>query len=191
MEDYREILEFWFGKPEEEEYGKSRQFWFTKSSDFDQQVKSRFLETYQKAAAGKLNYWQKSPISCLALIILLDQFPRNMFRNQAQAFATDDMALQFSQYAISQGFDWELIPVQRWFLYLPFAHSENLEHQHQSVALSSRLKDDPSSVDTIAYALRHLQVIERFGRFPHRNKILGRLNTPEEEEFLQQPGSSF
>jgi len=186
-----EILAFWFGKPEDSEYGKPRQAWFTKDVAFDEEVRSRFLDEYHQAAMGQLNHWQESPDSCLALILLLDQFPRNMFRGQPQAFATDSQALAVAQYAVSQGFDQQLLPVQRWFIYLPFEHSENLTHQRQCVELFSTLKHDPDSASTIDYAYRHLQVIERFGRFPHRNPILGRESTPEEVVFLKQPGSSF
>ncbi|WP_293036689.1 DUF924 family protein [Moorena sp. SIO1F2] len=191
LDQSNEILNFWFGKPDEPDYGKSRKVWFTKNPDFDQEMRSRFLDIYQQAAAGELDNWQTSPYSCLALIILFDQFPRNMFRGQPQAFATDSKALSTAQYAVDRGFDKELLPVQRWFIYLPFEHSENLEHQRYCVELFSTLKDDPDSASTINYAYRHLEVIERFGRFPHRNKILGRVNTPEEEEFIKLPGSSF
>ncbi|NER48152.1 MAG: DUF924 domain-containing protein [Symploca sp. SIO1A3] len=191
MSQVKEILDFWFGKPEEPEYGKIRKFWFTKNPKFDQELRSRFLSVYQQAAAGGLDTWRTSPDSCLALIIVLDQFPRNLFRSQPQAFASDPQALSIAQYAITQGFDQKLLPVQRWFIYMPFEHSENLEHQHQSVELFSSLKDEPNCASGIDYAYRHLKVVERFGRFPHRNKILGRESTPEEIEFLRQPGSSF
>ncbi len=191
MLQVNEILDFWFGKPEDADYGKIRKFWFTKNLEFDQEVRSRFLSVYQQAAAGQLDEWQTSPHSCLALIIMLDQFPRNMFRSQPQAFATDPQALSIAQYALTQGFDQQLLPIQRWFIYMPFEHSENLEYQRQSVELFSTLKDDPDCASGIDYAHRHLKVIERFGRFPHRNQILVRESTPEEVEFLQQPGSSF
>ncbi|MGK7873840.1 MAG: DUF924 family protein [Xenococcaceae cyanobacterium] len=191
MSQFEEILDFWFGKPDETDYGKPRKAWFVKKSKFDQEVRSRFMQAYHQAARDKLNYWQESPLSCIALIILLDQFPRNMFRDRPQSFATDALALKFAQHAVAQGFDKKLLPVERWFIYFPFEHSENLEHQHQSVKLFSILKDDPNSADTIDYAYRHLKVIERFGRFPHRNWILGRDSTPEEIEFLKQPGSKF
>jgi len=191
MSQTDEILDFWFGKPDEEDYGKPRTVWFQKNSEFDQKVRSRFLKDYQQAASGQLDYWKTSPHGCLALTILLDQFPRNLFRHQPQAFATDPQALVIAQHAVAQGFDQELLPVQRWFIYLPFEHSENLADQQQCVKLFSTLKDDPDSASTINYAYQHLAVIERFGRFPHRNAILGREATPEEAEFLQQPGSSF
>jgi len=185
------ILNFWFGRPGTSEYGKSRQVWFTKNAEFDREIRSQFMSDYEEAAAGKLNHWQASPLSCLAAIVLLDQFSRNMFRGTPQAFATDPQALAAAQHAVANGFDRDLLSVQRWFLYLPFEHAEDLELQRQSVALFEQLGDDPANADVISYAIRHLQVIERFGRFPHRNQILGRETTPEEAEFLQQPASSF
>ena len=191
MSQVEEILHFWFGQPDEPSYGKQLEFWFTKKSDFDQEVRTHFLENYEQDVAGQLDHWQKSPKSCLALILLLDQFPRNMFRGTAQAFATDPQALSCAQHAVATGFDQELLTVERWFIYLPFEHSENLEHQHQCVELFATLSNDPDSAATIDYAVRHRSVIERFGRFPHRNEILGRATTPEEAEFLKQRGSSF
>ncbi len=186
-----EILEFWFGQPDEADYGKQRSFWFTKKPEFDQEVRTRFLTYYEQAVAGKLDYWKNLPRSCLALILLLDQFPRNMFRGTAQAFASDPQALSAAQHAVAKGYDQELLMVQRWFVYLPFEHSENLAHQRQSVKLFATLSDDPDNDAVLDYAIRHYWVIHRFGRFPHRNEILGRATTPEEAEFLKQPGSSF
>lgn len=191
MSKVTEILDFWFGQPNTAEYGKQRSFWFTKTSEFDQEIQQRFLPDYEQAAAGQLTAWQETAQRCLALILLLDQFPRNIFRGTAKAFATDSAALAAAQHAVNQGFDAELLNVQRWFVYLPFEHSENIEHQKRCLELFSRLKDDPESASAIDYAQRHFAVIERFGRFPHRNQILGRESTPEEIEFLQQPGSSF
>jgi uncharacterized protein (DUF924 family) len=191
MSQANQILDFWFGKPDEADYGKPRKVWFTKNPEFDQEVRSRFLIDYQQAAAGHLDDWKASPLGCLALIILLDQFPRNMFRGQPQTFATDPQALAYAQHTVAQGFDKELLPIQRCFVYLPFEHSENLAHQRQAIELFSTLKDYPECASGVDYAHRHLKVIERFGRFPHRNEILGRETTPEEAEFLKQPGSSF
>ena len=184
-------MAFWFGRPGEPSYGKQRSFWFTKKPEFDQELRNRFLGDYQHAAAKALEHWHSSSRSCLALILVFDQFPRHMFRGTAQAFATDSQALWAAQHAVAKGFDQELMTIQRWFVYLPFEHSENLAHQRQSVELFETLSDDPDSTATINYAVRHRSVIERFGRFPHRNKILGRATTPEEAEFLKQPGSSF
>lgn len=187
MSSIDEILDFWFAQGKEAEYTQRRRVWFRKDPSFDQAIRTCFQTVYEQAAAGKLNDWQESAQGCLALILLLDQFPRNMFRGEAQSFATDDQALKVAQYAIAQGFDQELPPIRRMFIYLPFEHSENVEHQHQAVQWMQQLQIE----DVTAYAIKHRAVIERFGRFPHRNKILGRLNTAEEEEFLQQPGSSF
>lgn len=191
MSQVDEILAFWFGQPNAADYGKQRTFWFTKSLEFDREVRKRFLSDYEQAAANQLSSWKEASHSCLALILLLDQFPRNIFRGTPKAFATDTAALAAARYAVAQGFDRELLNVQRWFAYLPFEHSENIEDQRQCVELLASLKDDPESASAIDYAQRHLAVIERFGRFPHRNEILGRKSTPEELEFLRQPGSSF
>jgi uncharacterized protein (DUF924 family) len=185
------ILGFWFGNPDKADYGKQKAVWFQKKPEFDAELTNRFLEDYQKAATGHLDDWLNAAETSLALILLLDQFPRNMFRDTPQAFATDNQALTAAKYAVAQGYDCELLPVQRWFIYLPFEHSENLADQRLCVKLFQQLKDDVNSDQAIASALRHIEIIERFGRFPHRNQILGRVSTPEEEEFLQQPGSSF
>ncbi|HAZ44539.1 MAG TPA: DUF924 domain-containing protein [Cyanobacteria bacterium UBA11369] len=191
MSQFQEILNFWFGNPDESSYGKPRQFWFASDPEFDIAVRSHFQTDYELAASGKLDEWKNSPQSCLALIILLDQIPRNIFRGEPKAFATDSQALSAAKHAVNRGFDRELLPVQRWFIYLPFEHSENLADQHQSVELWHGLSEYPDCADAINYAIQHLKIIERFGRFPHRNKILGRETTPEEAEFLKQPNSSF
>lgn len=188
------ILQFWFGEPNTEgsSYGQRRKLWFGKQPEFDTTIQHQFRSIYEQAARGELLDWQQSPLGCLALVILLDQFPRNMFRDSPRAFATDPQALQVAQQAIAQGFDRQLEPIQRIFIYLPFEHSETLEHQQQSVALCQQLyAEAPELEDILDYALRHQAVIERFRRFPHRNRILGRENTPEETAFLKQPGSSF
>lgn len=185
-----EILNFWFGNPEENNYGKPRQVWFSKNDEFDAAVQG-FLPAYQYAAAGELDDWQSQPLDCLALILLLDQIPRNLFRHRPQAFATDAKALSVAKSAVARGFDRDLLPVQRWFLYLPFEHSENSADQNRSIELFSQLKNDADSANPINYAEQHKAIIDRFGRFPHRNQILGRESTPEEIEFLKQPGSAF
>ncbi|MBW4567675.1 MAG: DUF924 domain-containing protein [Tolypothrix carrinoi HA7290-LM1] len=191
MSQAKPILEFWFGHPDEPNYGKPRKTWFNKTPEFDEELRTRFGTDYQKAAAGHLDDWIDLPETCLALILLLDQFPRSIFRGTPEAFATDWEALSAAQQAIALGYDRHFLPVQRWFIYLPFEHSENLDHQHQSVKLFQQLSHDPDSAEAIEYAYRHLEIIERFGRFPHRNAILGRISSLEEEEFLQQPGSGF
>ncbi|MGP1386730.1 MAG: DUF924 family protein [Thainema sp.] len=194
MASIEDILQFWFGDPEDpnSEYGEQRQVWFRKDPQFDQTICDRFFSTYQAAAQGELQSWQTEPHSCLALILLLDQFPRNMFRGTAQAFATDDQALAIAQFAIAHHYDQQLHPVERIFVYLPLEHSENLEHQTEAVRLFEQLAAvEPQFASTLDYAVRHRDVIAQFGHFPHRNTILGRETTPAEAEFLQQPGSSF
>lgn len=185
------VLDFWFGPPDSPEFGQQRSQWFRKAPDFDREIRDRFEPLYRRGAAGELDDWQTAPESCLALLLLLDQFPRNLYRGRPQAFATDDRARAAADRALSAGFDRRLLPVQRWFVYLPFEHSENWADQARSLELFATLKDDPASASAIDYARRHAEVIARFGRFPHRNAILGRESTPEEREFLQQPGSSF
>jgi uncharacterized protein (DUF924 family) len=185
-----EILSFWFEEPDGTA-GKSRKVWFVKNPDFDAEIRTRFLVDYEQAAAGSLDSWQNSAPGSLALILLLDQFPRNLFRGTPQAFATDGKALVVAQAAIARGFDQALPPIQRTFIYMPFMHSENLEIQHRSVELFRPLAEDPETRNSYVYAIKHLEVIQRFGRFPHRNAILDRANILEETEFLKQPGSSF
>ncbi|MBF2065589.1 MAG: DUF924 domain-containing protein [Calothrix sp. C42_A2020_038] len=191
MSQVNEIIDFWFGSCTDAGYGKPREVWFSKELDFDQTIRTRFLKDYEKAALGYLDDWKAAPLSSLALILLLDQFPRNMFRGTSEAFATDWEALSVAQHAIKQGYDRSLLPVQRWFIYLPFEHSENIEHQRCSVELFKQLSDDADSANAIQYAIQHMEVIERFGRFPHRNAILGRTSTTEEKEFLKQPGQEL
>ncbi|WP_017655639.1 DUF924 family protein [Fortiea contorta] len=191
MSQAKAILEFWFGHPDAPGYGKPQGFWFNKTPEFDEELRSRFLKDYQKAAGGYLDDWIDTPETCLALIILLDQFPRNMFRGTPEAFATDWEALSAAHHAVAQGYDQELLPVQRWFIYLPFEHSENLDHQRRCVELFQQISHDLDSAAAIDYALQHLEIIQRFGRFPHRNIILGRTSTSEEKEFLLKPNSLF
>jgi uncharacterized protein (DUF924 family) len=188
------ILNFWFGDSgtESTSYEQRRRFWFGKTPEFDQAIREQFHAVYAQAAAGQLDHWQDTPEGSLALILVLDQFSRNMFRDTAQAFATDPQALAAAKRAIARGFDQQLLPIQRIFLYLPLEHSEDLADQQQSVEQFRQLiAASPDLQDTFDYALRHQSVIERFGRFPHRNRLLGRDTTPEEAEFLTQPGSSF
>jgi uncharacterized protein (DUF924 family) len=186
MSQPNDILDFWFGNPTQPEYGKPKKFWFTKKPEFDHELRIRFQKDYEQAAD-----WKHNSESCLALILLLDQFPRNMFRNTPQAFATDPQALAAAETAVNKGYDQQLITVQRWFIYLPFEHSENIQHQQKAVKLFQQLGNDTESQNTTNYAIHHMEIIQRFGRFPHRNEILGRISTSEEKEFLKQPGTSF
>ena len=191
MSTPNEIRDFWFGREGEEGYEEFREAWFIKDSEFDREVRDRFEGAYEEAAAGKLDHWKDEAWSCLALIILLDQFPRNMFRGDPKTHATDAKALEAAHHAVEHAYDRELPPYGRLFVYLPFEHSEDLEDQRFSVELFRGLAAEMDSEDLLGYAVRHLEIIERFGRFPHRNEILGRVTTPEEAEFLRGPDSSF
>jgi uncharacterized protein (DUF924 family) len=186
-----EILDFWFGREGEEGYGEFREAWFIKDPEFDREIRDRFESIYEEAAAGRLEHWKDEAQSCLALIILLDQFPRNMFRGDPKTYATDDKAREAARHAVEHAYDRELPPYGRLFVYLPFEHSEDLEDQRFSVELFRGLDAEMGSEELLDYAVRHLEIIERFGRFPHRNEILGRATTPEEAEFLRGPDSSF
>ena len=188
---WAEVLEFWFGAPESPEFGRPRAAWFVKSAAFDALIRDRFLATHEAAAAGALATWSARPLGALALAVALDQFPRNLFRGDPRAFATDAQALALAREIVAQRFDAALLPVQRWFAYLPFEHAEDLAAQRESLRLFEGIASEAGGAGTFAYAMRHYAVVARFGRFPHRNAILGRASTPEELEFLRQPGSSF
>ena len=184
----QEVLDFWFGREGEPGYGEFREAWFRKDPEFDRTVRDRFESLYEAAAAGELDDWREEARSCLALVILLDQFPRNTFRGDPRSYATDRMAQETAEYAVDRAIDRELPAFQRMFLYMPFMHSEDLERQRRSVELFRALGGED---DATGYAVRHMEIVERFGRFPHRNEVLGRQTTPEEAAFLAQPGSSF
>jgi|SRR5580698_4016175 uncharacterized protein (DUF924 family) len=177
-----QILDFWFDPA-------NRRHWFEASEAFDEKVRSLLRGRYVEAANGRLDDWSDTPNGALALCILLDQVPRNIFRGAAQAFATDPPARSTARQILAQGFD-QSYPTDdhRMFSYLPFEHSEDIDDQRLSVRLFSERIGD---VGYKEYARRHLSIIERFGRFPHRNTILGRASTAEEVEFLSSPGSSF
>jgi uncharacterized protein (DUF924 family) len=184
-----DVLRFWFGGGETS--GDRHKRWFTKDGAFDALIRSNFLALHEEAAAGALTGWKEDARSCLALIVLLDQFSRNMFRDSARAFAADTQALETAQYAIARAYDTVLGPAERMFLYLPFEHSESLADQQRSCDFMQSLDGLAETGDVYRYALRHREIIERFGRFPHRNAVLGRASTAQESEFLKQPGSSF
>jgi uncharacterized protein (DUF924 family) len=196
MANAEDVLGFWFGEPPDPHRNPAsaryRQAWFDKDDAFDTQIRERFLALHEEAAAGHLRAWADESRSAVALLLLLDQFPRNLFRGTPRAFATDELARATARHALARGLDVTLPLVWRWFIYLPFEHSESLADQRLSVSLFEGLvAHDPSQKEGLLYARKHLEVIERFGRFPHRNALLGRESTPEEAEFLKQPGSSF
>ena len=183
------ILAFWFGTGEER--GRRRAAWFKKDAAFDDKILSRFLETYELAASGQLVHWNGLAQTCLALIVVLDQFPRNMFRGSPRAFAADALARETTLCALKHGFDTAMEPVERQFTYLPLEHSETLDDQQQCLTLMRSLSEFPETRDLHVWAEKHLLLIERFGRFPHRNAVLGRESTLDELEFLKSPGSGF
>jgi uncharacterized protein (DUF924 family) len=182
-----QVLRFWFGQP--------RAAWFSKDAAFDAQIRARFLPLYEEAAAGRLQAWREQAGDCLALVIALDQYPRNMFRagspEAARAFAADALALDAARHAVRAGYDRAMTPEERMFLYLPFEHSESLADQLVCGELMARLKPFEETAGLYGYAVAHRVIIERFGRFPHRNAALGRASNAEEIEFLKGPGSSF
>lgn len=175
-----EVLQFWFI-----DHGPKQ--WWKKDPDFDRRCRSRFLELHAAAAAGELVDWRDKPTGRLAEVIILDQFSRNMFRDDAKAFAYDGMALVLAQEAVRAGADRELPGERRKFFYMPYMHSESRRVHEQALRLFTELGDE----DSLDYERRHKAIVDRFGRYPHRNRVLGRASTPEETEFLSRPGSSF
>ncbi|PHQ72051.1 MAG: hypothetical protein COB97_00465 [Paracoccus sp.] len=170
----QDVRDFWFSD-------QMQPFWFKKSDDIDRQIIQLFGETYEAAHAGRLKHWLDGPEDALALAIVLDQFPRNMFRGSARSFESNDLALTVARQALADGHDQQLDPTRRQFLYLPFMHSEDLQDQERSVSLYEALGNEHS----LHFAREHRDIVARFGRFPHRNTVLGRENTPEETEFLK------
>jgi len=184
-----EVLDFWFGPLERR--GKPRPEWFRKDAAFDALVRERFGATHAAAAARELEAWRASAEGNLALVIVLDQFSRNLYRDDARAFAQDDHARECAEEAIERGDDLGMLPVERQFLYLPFEHSERLDDQERALDLFRSLEAFEETRGLTEWARRHHAIVARFGRFPHRNAALGRASTPEEAEFLAQPGSGF
>lgn len=176
----QDILDFWFAESRQPK-------WFVKDSLFDQEIINQFLDTYKVAKENQGLNCDDTPENNLAQVILFDQFPRNMFRDTPDAFATDALARSISKKVIEQGGDMDLSPPQRSFLYMPFMHSEDLEEQRYSVSIYEKL----AIQGNLDYAIMHLKVIEEFGRFPHRNKILSRESTEAEKEYLAKPGAGF
>lgn len=185
------LLDFWFGPQGFPYHDRPRGIWFKPDPAFDGELRLNFLTDHESAAAGAYDDWMNARDGCLALILLLDQLPRNLYRGTAAAFASDEKARAVARHGLARGFDRGMPIVRRWFLYLPFEHSENLADQETSVALFAALPKHTANDGTLDYAKRHHDVIRRFGRFPHRNAILGRQSTPEELAFLREPGSSF
>lgn len=186
------VLDFWFGpvgsdgEPDQEH----RERWWRKSDEFDREIRERFGDSIERGARGELDEWSATTRGRLALIILLDQFSRNVFRDTPRSFAQDERALALALTGIEEGVDRELPARFRAFFYMPLMHSEDRRVQRRSVEVFAALRDG-GGPDHVGFAEAHRDIVERFGRFPHRNAILGRPSTPEEAEFLTQPGSSF
>lgn len=182
-----DIHSFWFGEiANSKEYHDQRMnLWFSPNEDFDRQIKDQFTADYSNARAGEYDAWSGFSCGALALIILLDQFPRNMFRGDPKTWETDGLALNIAKSAIDSALDQELCAIERHFLYMPFMHSENIIDQRRSLELYKALsEEDPLLEKVFPFAKEHFTTIERFGRFPYRNKVLGRETTAEEAEYL-------
>ena len=190
--DAQTVLDFWFGAPGSAVFGSARREWFAKDEAFDALIRERFGAAIERALRGELEAWAEAAPSALAQILLLDQLTRNAFRGTARAFAGDARALAAASRMVGSRQDESLAPFMRGFVYLPFEHAESMAMQDEAVRLFARLAAEaPEQADMLEYAHRHRSVIERFGRFPHRNDILGRRSTAEEIAFIAQPGSGF
>jgi uncharacterized protein (DUF924 family) len=189
----QDVLDFWFLPPAAPGYGKPRPEWFRKDPAFDAQIRERFGALIAQAVAGGLREWDlEGPQGTLARILVLDQFTRNAHRDTPGAFAGDMLALQAARALVDSGADRALEPQQRAFAYMPFEHAEDARMQECAVELFARLAQEHEGfTEMLDYAHRHRGVIARFGRFPHRNPILGRASTPDELQYLGQPGAGF
>ena len=181
------LLDAWFGPPGDPERDRQREIWFKGTAEFDASLRDAFLADYEAAAAGRLGSWEALSEGALALVLLLDQISRNIFRGTPRAYATDAAARAAADRALEPGFDRLVPPVWRLFFYMPFHHSEDLPDQRRSVALFDTLPRNPDRRRSLRrYGRPYIEVIERFGRFPHRNKILGRESTPDEIDILAE-----
>jgi uncharacterized protein (DUF924 family) len=183
------LLDMWFGAPGDPLREERREVWFRSTPEHDEMLRELFLADYERAAAGLLADWEAVPESALALVLLLDQIPRNIFRATPRCYSSDAMARAVAERAMARGFDRQMAPAWRLFLYMPLHHSENLADQQRATALVANLpvRRDPEHGENRRYGVPYVDVIERFGRFPHRNAILGRPSTPEELAFLTEP----
>lgn len=184
MHRAEDVLEYWFGPSSSPDYGERDERWFHGGPAFDAELREKYLGLYEQAWNGELDQLRDNWRGCLALILIFDQFSRNMFRGTPRAFAADPRALALAGHAIARGFDADRLPTELTFFYLPFEHSENLANQHRSVALRNAMPEHDRKAESIEHAVRHKEVFERFGRYPHRNAVLGRISTDEEMEFL-------
>lgn len=191
MTNINDVLDFWFAPDSRPDHrdpgGRDLERWFAPDPAFDDAIRKHFADALERAVRGELDGWAETAEGALALTVLLDQFPRNMFRGQARAFAADGKALAVARQALARGFDQAVPAMWRKFFYLPFEHAEDGEAQARSVALFRGSGDARG----LRYAEMHKEIIDRFGRFPHRNRILGRASTPEEEAWLAAGGETF
>jgi uncharacterized protein (DUF924 family) len=188
----RAVLDCWFGAPGSATFGQDRKLWFARDAVFDAMLRERFGVLLEAAGQGALDAWAHTPLGALALVILLDQFVRNIHRGTAHAFAFDGQALRIARQMVADGFDLHLPNLfHRAFAYLPFEHDESVDSQGEALRLFKPYEAQPGGASYYRSALRHAAIIKRFGRFPHRNAVLGRASTEEELAFLRKPGSSF
>ncbi|MGZ3711538.1 MAG: DUF924 family protein [Bdellovibrionota bacterium] len=173
-----DILDFWFSS-------RVSNLWFNSNPEFDRELNDKFEPLFKRASAGELSDWQQTPEGALALVIALDQFPLNLYRGRAESYSTGDLAVAAANHAIAQGFDRRLPATQLAFLYMPFMHSESIADQDRSVELFEKA----GLADNMRFAQHHRELIQRFGRFPHRNAALARVNTPDEEAYLATKGA--
>ena len=183
----KDILTFWFGTTDMSADIEKNDLWFKSTPEFDAALIDRFEAVHERAAAGDLDHLRDTPAECLALVISLDQFPRNIYRGTGKAFHTDAKACAESHFALESGHDKALSLEPRKFFYLPLVHSENLADQDMAVEMYRNFDDEKS----MQSAIGHRDAIRQFGRFPHRNEVLGRTSTPEEKDYLAQPGAGF
>ena len=189
MDKYQDVLDFWLGPLDTR--GKSRREWFVKDPKLDAEIRERFGEIHERASRRELEMWRLTPESMLALVIVLDQFSRNLYRSHPRAFAQDAHARDCAAEALLREDDLGFLPVERQFLYLPFEHSEDMADQDKAVELFRSLDRFEETRGISEWAEKHRAIVARFGRFPHRNAALGRASSREEQEFLSQPGSGF
>jgi uncharacterized protein (DUF924 family) len=186
----RDVLDFWFCDGRD----GTREIWFQRDDAFDAGIRARFGELVVPAREGRLDAWADTPEGALALTLVLDQFPRNLFRGSPEAFASDTPALALARRVVRERTDLRMTPTERGFAYLPFEHSESMAAQNEAVVVFEGLRDIPRAAEpggTIDYAWRHWHIIRRYGRFPHRNAVLGRESTPAELAYLARPGAGF
>lgn len=186
-----EVLQFWFDGPDGRDAGTVRRQWFAKDDAFDASIRERFALLVDEAVAGRCDAWGHHRATAPALVLVLDQFTRNVHRGTPRMYAGDQRALEVARRIVAKRWDEQYDALLRWFCYMPFQHSESIDDQDEALRLFGLLREDPLAGGSWYWAVRHHEIVERFGRFPHRNDILGRKSTPEEIEFLKEPNSSF